>query len=323
MRIGSPADSINSLVVNSVTLSGTPTSYSRSGPVLSFYVKPDVSYYGGDETFKIRVCSPLGEGFVDGTSFAAPWISRKLSYLINVLGLSREVAKALIIHSATNWDKEPEYSNLIGYGIVPKHIKDIVNSDDDEIRFILSGISEKYNTYNYNIPVPVFQEKHPFIVKTTLCYFPHCSKNQGVDYTDTELDLNIGRLQGNNIKSINNNYQTDPSHHVFEEDARKQFRKWDNVKHIREVFKSSVRHRKAYESGLWGISVKTKERLDKRYGNGINFALIVSLKEISGKNRIEEFIKACYLRGWLVNKVDVKTLVDIYTIAEEVVEFDE
>ena len=35
--IGAPADSLNSLVVNSVTLEGTPASYYRVGPVLSFF----------------------------------------------------------------------------------------------------------------------------------------------------------------------------------------------------------------------------------------------------------------------------------------------
>jgi hypothetical protein len=33
-------------------------------------------------------------------SFAAPWIARKLSYLIDILGLNRELAKALIIDAA-------------------------------------------------------------------------------------------------------------------------------------------------------------------------------------------------------------------------------
>lgn len=49
VKIGSPADSINSLVVNSVTKKGLSTRYSRKGIVLSFFAKPDVSYYGGNE----------------------------------------------------------------------------------------------------------------------------------------------------------------------------------------------------------------------------------------------------------------------------------
>ena len=325
MRIGAPADSINSIVVNSVSSNDKPAEYSRSGPVLSFFTKPDISYYGGDDKSSIRVCTPTGEGFVCGTSYAAPWIARKMGYLINILGLSREVAKALLIHASTGWEKQLISSTLIGHGIVPKRIADIVQSSDDEIQFILSGVSEKYNTYNYNIPVPISKGQHPFIAKATLCYFPCCSRNQGVDYTNTELDISFGRINGSKVNTINNNYQIDDvEHYTLEEEARKHFRKWDNIKHIREVATKGIRDKKAYDSkGLWGVSLKTKERLDEKYGEGINFGIIVSLKEIHGVNRIEEFIKHCALRGWLVNKIEVDTRIDIYNIAEETLDFDD
>ena len=42
MKVGAPADSLNSLVVNSVDMSGKSASYSRKGPVLSFFHKPDI-----------------------------------------------------------------------------------------------------------------------------------------------------------------------------------------------------------------------------------------------------------------------------------------
>ena len=47
------------------------------------FAKPDVSYYGGSEEKYIQVCEPLGAASVAGTSYAAPWIARKLSYLID------------------------------------------------------------------------------------------------------------------------------------------------------------------------------------------------------------------------------------------------
>lgn len=324
MKIGAPADSINSLVVNSVSNENNPAEYSRCGPVLSFFTKPDISYYGGCSNAPMRVCTPTGEGFVAGTSFAAPWITRKMCYIINVLGMSREIAKALIIHTATGWGKQTASSALIGHGIVPKRIENIVSSPEDEILFILSGVSEKYNTYNYNIPVPINKGKHPFIAKATLCYFPYCSRNQGVDYTNTELDISFGRINGSKVETINNNYQIDDvEHFTLEKDARKYFRKWDNIKHIREVSAKGIRSKKVYDKGIWGISLKTKERLDEKYGEGINFGIVVSLKEIYGQNRIDEFIKHCSLRGWLVNKIEIKNRIDIYNIAEETIEFDD
>jgi len=322
--IGSPADSINSLVVNSVDFDNHPASYTRKGPVLSFFTKPDISYYGGDGKSFIRVCTPTGEALVRGTSFAAPWIARKISYLIDILGLSREVAKALIINAATGWSKQEFESTLIGHGIVPMKIDDVVQCPDDEIQFVLSGVSEKYDTYNYNIPVPISKEKHPFIAKATLCYFPCCSRNQGVDYTNTELDIQFGRLAGTRIKPIDNNYQSSEVENLtFEEDARKLFRKWDNVKHIREISKKGNRAKKCYDKGIWGVSLKTKERLEEKYGVGIKFAIVVTLKEIDGINRIDNFIKDCSFRGWLVNKIDVENRIDIYNIAEEEIEFNE
>ena len=323
--IGAPADSINSLVVNSVNFANNPTRYSRSGPVLSFFTKPDISYYGGDKDKKIRVFLPNGEAYVSGTSFAAPWIARKMSYLIDILGLSREVAKALIINSSTGWDEKGiEKSFLIGHGIVPIKIEDILKTKNDEITFVLSGISEKYDTYTYNLPIPVVKEKHPFIAKATMCYFPSCSRNQGVDYTNTELDIYFGRIKNDKISSINNNFQSlDEGNYLYEGNARLFFRKWDNVKHIKEIFKKGTRAKKAYDKGMWGISVKTKERLEEKHGKGIKFGIVVTLKEIDGVNRIEDFIKHCSLRGWLVNKLDVVNQIEIYNIAEEIIEFDE
>lgn len=320
--IGAPADSINSLVVNSVDYDKQPTNYSRKGPVLSFFTKPDISYYGGDSKNPMKVFTSTGEAYVKGTSFAAPWIARKLSYLIDILGLSREVAKALIINSSTGWDKQKFESSLIGHGVIPIRIEEIVKCPDDQIQFVISGVSEKYNTYNYNIPIPVAKNKHPFIAKATLCYFPACSRNQGVDYTNTELDISFGRLTGKGIKPINNNYQTEESiYFTWEEDARKLFRKWDNVKHIREVSTGRNRVKEAYETGLWGLSLKTKERLDEKFGKDLKFGIVITLKEINGVNRIEDFIKNCQLRGWLVNKVDVEARVEIFNVLEEDIEF--
>lgn len=330
MSIGAPADSINSLVINSVDFANNPASYSREGPVLSFFIKPDVCYYGGDKPKFMRVCTPTGEAMVAGTSFAAPWIARKMAYLINIIGLSREVAKALIIDSATGWSLQTTQSSLIGYGIVPKNINDIIKSPNDEIRFILSGTSEKYDTYNYNLPVPIYQNTHPFIARATMCYFPYCSRNQGVDYTNTELDIYFGRITTSNdkgkiktnIKSINNNYQsTSDFHWLYEETARKFYRKWDNVKHIREIIKNN-KPKKVY-NGLWGISIKTKERLEEKYGIGIKFGIIVTLKEINGINRIEDFIQQCSLRGWLVSRINVDNRIDIYNVAEESIDFSD
>ena len=167
VKIGAPADSLNSLIVNAVDFNGKPASYTRVGPVLSFFYKPDICYYGGDKQEKITVCEPLGMATVCGTSFAAPWITRKMAYLIHIVGLSREVAKALIIDSAAGWNRQDNKYFAMGYGVVPKRIEDITHSKDDEIRFIMNGTIDEYETYTYNIPVPQDMKAHPFFAKAT------------------------------------------------------------------------------------------------------------------------------------------------------------
>lgn len=321
-RIGSPADSINSLVVNATDFDGSTASYSRSGPVLDFFKKPDVCAVGGDVSKPMHVCTPTGEGWRSGTSYAAPWVARKMAYLMQVMGLSREVAKALVIDSAAGWEFDADLER--GYGRVPIRIEDVMQARNDEIRFVITGTSEGYENYSYNIPVPVSKEGHPYIARATLCYFPECDRRQGVDYTSTEMDLHFGRVNDKGaITPINNNRQGEAGSYVYEGKARSLYRKWDNVKHIGEELNPRGRQKKAYSTGMWGIKVRTTERGKEKKGRGLPFGVVVTLKEINGVNRIDDFIQRCSLRGWIVTRVDVQTRIDVYNAAEVEIDFDE
>lgn len=326
IRIGSPADSLNSVVVNAVRRDGKPASYSRKGNVLSFYNKPDVAYYGGDYDDKILAYMPYGTEEVCGTSFAAPWISRKLCFLIDVMGMPKELAKALIIDAAASWEYKAtsrEVKEVQGYGIVPIDIRKILETESDEIRFTLYGSAESYKTANYAIPVPKDEdEKYPYIARATLCYFPECSRAQGVDYTNRELSLKFGRVTDEGkIEDINQNIQDEEGGHSDERQSRKEFRKWDNTKFISRVLRKN-KPVKSYAGRLWGISITSKERLGTKLNKPISFGAVVTLKEINGINRIDDFIKACTLRGWIVNPVDVQSRLDIYAASQEEVRLE-
>ncbi len=68
------------------------------------------------------------------------------------------------------------------------------------------------------------------------------------------------------------------------------------------------------------MEIKTSNRLDPKDGIGIRFGAVVTLKEIKGVNRIDEFIKNCTLNGWLVNEINIKSKIDInQKINEEIV----
>lgn len=322
LKVGSPADSLNSIVVNSVRRNGAPASYSRTGTILSFFNKPDVSYYGGDYDERINAYSPTyGVEAVYGTSFAAPWISRKMCYLIDVMGLPREIAKAMLIDSAAGWAyKVSTYINkdIMGYGIVPVDIRQILSTGSEEIRFVVYGNSESYKTSNYAIPVPRDEEgKYPFIARATLCYFPECSRSQGVDYTSRELSIQFGRINSKGkIDDINENIQDNTGSHVTERQSRKDFRKWENTKFISKILKNN-KALKSYDERLWGLAITSKERLTSRTGKPLNFGAVITLREINGINRIQDFIRACTLRGWIVNEIDVQNRIEVYNANQE------
>ncbi len=326
LRIGSPADSLNSIVVNSVKRNGNLASYTRKGNILSFFNKPDVSYYGGDYDERIKVFTSDGIVEVSGTSYAAPWISRKLCYMIDILGFSKEVAKALLIDSAAGWDYKKNNYKLkerLGYGIVPIDINDIVSSGSDEIKFIISGSSISYKTTNYAIPVPKDDEaKYPYISRATLCYFPKCSRLQGVDYTNRELSIKFGRIKSDGtIQDINHNTQDDPNSFNDERTSRREFRKWDNTKFISSLLNKN-KPLKSYDDRLWGFSITSKGRLTSRIDEGLHFGVVITMKEVTGINRIDDFIKACTLRGWIVNKIDVQNKVEVYNKIQEEITFE-
>lgn len=298
------------------------------GNILSFYNKPDVSYYGGDYDDRITAYTSYGTDEVYGTSFAAPWISRKMCYLIDVMGMPKEVAKALIIDSAAAWDYKIMSENnksIMGYGVVPIDIRKIVETESDEIRFVVYGTSDSYRTANYAIPVPKDDDnKYPYIARATLCYFPECSRTQGVDYTDRELSLKFGRIidDKGKINDINDNVQDDIDSRMDERQSRKEFRKWDNTKFISRIVKNSNKPVKSYDDRLWGLSITSKERLSTQMRSSLNFGVVVTLKEVNGINRIDDFIKACILRGWIVNRIDVQNQLDIYVSGQEEIHFE-
>lgn len=331
-RIGAPADSINSIVVNSVRYSDfKPASYSRSGPALSFFIKPDISYYGGDFDEAINVCYPdkIVESW--GTSFAAPLIARKVAYMIEVLKIPRSCAKALLIDSAVSWNRsfDLEDSNLIGRGIVPIDINEIVKSNGEEIKFYIEGESTKYRTYEYDLPVPLDKDnRFPYAARATLCYFPRCSRNQGVDYTDTELNLKFGRTRNDGkqtIEPIDKDYQDMKGYFTKEKDARELFRKWDNVKVLTD--RNSKRAKQNFGRNNWGIEVTYSRRYIENGGvkkpQTIKWGMVITLRALDGKNRFDEFVRACILNEWRVYSVSVDNMVKVYNQSQVDIHFDD
>lgn len=50
--------------------------------------------------------------------------------------------------------------------------------------------------------------------------------------------------------------------------------------------------------------------------------MVVTLKEVDGVNRIQEFIQHCFFRGWLINRVNMESMIEIYNKADGKNKFD-
>jgi hypothetical protein len=165
--------------------------------------------------------------------------------------------------------------------------------------------------------------KYPYIARATLCYFPECSRNQGVDYTNRELSLAFGRVKKNGgIEDINDNVQDEEGAYADERKSRSEFRKWENTKFISTTLKGGLKPRISYGERLWGIAIASKERLSTQMKNHLNFGAVITLKELKGINRIDDFIKACRLRGYIVSSLDVQQRINIYNTTQEEIIFD-
>ena len=162
-----------------------------------------------------------------------------------------------------------------------------------------------------------------------MCYTPSCNRSQGVDYTNTELNLHFGRMKDDKKivdikgdKQNNDDLENDHINYLLEDDARKQFRKWDNVKYI--VEKSSKRKigKKSFNNKNWGMEIKTNNRLNPEDGKGVRFGVVVTLKEMKGINRIDDFIRNSTLNGWLVNVIDVEHRINVHRKMNEEIKFE-
>lgn len=134
--------------------------------------------------------------------------------------------------------------------------------------------------------------------------------------------MKFGRVKDDGtIDDINENIQDEDDSYADERQSRKEFRKWENTKFISKILKSN-RPVKSYSDRLWGITVTSKERLRSKMQRELNFGAVITLREINGVNRIQDFITACNLRGWIVNELDVQNQVEIYNANQEEILFD-
>lgn len=321
--IGGPADSLNALVVNSIDDDKNIPPYARKGPVLTFVQKPDVSYYGGtEEKPLIGYSSNYRKYKCYGTSISVPYIARKCAYLIHKTNVPVQCAKAMIIDAAFRWGDNPKNRGYLGYGDVPIHIDDIINSNRDEIKIVMHGHTMNQRTFIADFPILLeADDTFNYRTKVTFCYFTYGSRNQGVDYADQDIDISIGRSYIGKFRvGRTNNYEDHfkvdnikkaskiKSGAYFDQYGKEIKRiadqgKWNNTKIIMEKSRTKgMVHQKNEEWGIfinhldrhqsisklnWGVD---EDGIALENSSSVNFGLVLTFKTIDGTDaRYEEF----------------------------------
>ena len=88
------------------------------------------------------------------------------------------------------------------------------------------------------------------------------------------------------------------------------------------VLKKNNQAKKSFEDKYWGFCVASKERTTVPKKENLNFGAVITLHEIKNVNRIEEFMHACMLRGYIVSEVEINSQINIYESAQQDIKFE-
>lgn len=114
------------------------------------------------------------------------------------------------------------------------------------------------------------------------------------------------------IKPIANHKQSDTNKPAIHQNNIARLKcQWDNVKHTQETVTTVTGNRKKPRSAKpWGLCIKTSATPQTRVDDQLKFGIVVSMKELNGKNRYHDFLKMCHFNKWTFQKLN--NLLDVY-----------
>lgn len=138
-RIQAPSDTINGIGVGAYTFNQQSeiirAPYSSVGEGREgAKVKPDIVDYGGCDINPFHLIGAFQESTIpdNGTSYAAPIVSRKAAELIGRCNIVDPLsAKALLVNSALH--PKGQFDRYLGYGVLPESVDDIMQCSSNRV----------------------------------------------------------------------------------------------------------------------------------------------------------------------------------------------
>nr|WP_309100178.1 S8 family peptidase [Fredinandcohnia onubensis] len=321
-RITSPADSLRAVTVGSVshidsdiTKRFEPSPFSRRGPGPNYITKPELVDFGGNiasSPFNIIGVPSFGEygnlrGDI-GTSFSAPRVSALLSKIHHYLDykISRNVAKALLIHSANDRRKNNRPNKTdrpyLGFG-QPQGLEKILDCTSSSSTLIFEGtIMPSTYVEISDFPFPtVLKENDKWTgeIFVTLVYNPPLNSDYSFEYCRSNIEVSLGTDKPNGYSSevpLERNGQ-------LERELIENGMKWAPVK---------VYHRRISNQGINAHPWKLKLTLSGRSDEVLqpqDFALIVTISDPQGNKAVYNDIAQQLQQRFIYSDLQIATRV--------------
>lgn len=193
-RVQPPSDCVNGTAVGAADSAGTKwdrAPYSSVGPGRApGIVKPDIVAFGGSRGEPFNVVDVFtGEATPDaGTSFASPAALRTGIGVRAHFGtdLSPMAIKALLLHMADDGGHD---RTDVGWGRVPLDFREMMSTDDHEVRVMFQGVLSPAETIKAPIPLPHNQLKGNVDISATVVYLAPTNPQDTANYTSAGLDI--------------------------------------------------------------------------------------------------------------------------------------
>jgi serine protease AprX len=308
-RICPPADSVRGLTVGSVAhidnsatcvKAGDPSPFTRRGPAAHFYMKPELSHYGGNcnpqggflqsGVISLDACGNVAENV--GTSFAAPNVATLAANIFHELGndssLSPTLVKALLVHSAFVRSGRPDPDDVRYRGLgLPGEVTDILNCDQSSATIIFhANLSSREIFEKQEFPMPLCLQVPDIGLRAevfmTLAYDPPTDARFGIEYCRRNVTASLGTLNvdeetGKEVYAPQMTPVPKGATKGLEERLVKEGHKWSPVKlYHREFTRGPLRKK-------WRLHLEVLDRLGYRSDMPQPVVLLVTIRDPLGR----------------------------------------
>lgn len=310
--VNSPSESCLNISVAALNATnGGFASYSRKGKGLNIMTKPDLVHIGGDgekdpiRGHSLRSLDSGGKMVTNcGTSFSAPLVAKSLAcYDKKIAGYtSREVLLALLIHNSVIPPafNDKKYRSIlldtIGYG-QPMPSNFHLTEDDHSFTLVLSDALVLRNrmVLSFNWPQSLVRDGKCYgNIKLTMVSTPIIDPRFKSEMIRENISVSFGNFNQNDGSKTNQLkplYFKPTKHgknaHKFEWELMEEDMKWNPIK----VYEHHI-NRGVSGSTLWQLDVSCLSKTAQTmYGNGIPFALILTISDPKGEAPVNSELK--------------------------------